>query len=306
MVFFYGFLMIARSLLFQILTHRLRQLALNHIRLVFGDLIVLFASDGGGVGPHIDNYDVFLIQGLGQRRWRISDDPRASKDFRVNADLKLLSEFVPTRDWILEPGDALYLPPGIPHDGVGIGSCMTFSVGMRAPSQAELLLDFAEFLAESLGEDNRYADPELRFASDSGEIDDAALARVRAAIPQFSRVDHSILVRWFGCFITRYRAAHEAMPSARPLAVAQLAEKLSGAHLLRNPWSRFAWARRGRQAQLFVAGQSYDCPMIFARALCASRDLDGAAIARLCASPTALEAMATLINGGHLQLARRK
>ena len=270
------------------------------------DVMISYATDGGGVGPHVDNYDVFLVQGLGQRRWRISDDPRAPKEFRANTDLKLLSEFVPTHDWLLEPGDALYLPPGVPHDGVATGSCMTFSVGMRAPSQAELLLDFAESLAESLGEDNRYTDPELRPANDSGEIDDAALARVRAAMPQFAHVERSSLARWFGCFITRYRAAHEAMPSARPLSAAQLATKLSGARLLRNPWSRVAWARHGRQALLFVAGQSYDCPTALARALCARRDLDGAAMMSICASRPALETMASLINGGHLQLARRK
>jgi len=97
------------------------------------DVMVSYATDGGGVGPHVDNYDVFLVQGLGQRRWRISSDPRAPKTFRANTDLKLLREFVPTHDWTVEPGDVLYLPPGVPHDGVAVGSCMTFSVGMRAP-----------------------------------------------------------------------------------------------------------------------------------------------------------------------------
>jgi 50S ribosomal protein L16 3-hydroxylase len=270
------------------------------------DVMISYATDGGGVGPHVDNYDVFLVQGLGQRRWRISDDPRSPKDFRADAELTLLRDFVPTHDWILESGDALYLPPGVAHDGVAVGSCMTFSVGMRAPSQAELLLDFAESLAESLGEDRRYSDPELRPANDSGEIDDAALARVRAAMPQFAEIGRSTLTRWFGCFITRYRAAHEAMPAARPLSATQVAEKLPRAHLLRNPWSRFAWTRRGRLAQLFVAGQSYVCPIVLARALCGSRDLDGAAIAPLCASPPTLETLAALINGGHLQISKRK
>ncbi len=270
------------------------------------DVMISYATDGGGVGPHVDNYDVFLVQGLGQRRWRISDDPRAPKDFRADAELKLLREFVPTHDWILEPGDALYLPPGVAHDGVAVGSCMTFSVGMRAPSQAELLLDFAESLAESLGEERRYSDPELRPANYCGEIDDEALARVRAALPQLAQIDRNSLVRWFGCFITRYRAAHEAMPTARQLTGAQFAEKLPRARLLRNPWSRFAWARHGRRAQLFVAGQSFECPMALARELCASRNLDGAAIAPLFASPAASETIAALINAGHLQIARRK
>jgi 50S ribosomal protein L16 3-hydroxylase len=270
------------------------------------DVMISYATDGGGVGPHVDNYDVFLVQGLGQRRWRISDDPCAPKEFRANADLKLLREFVPTHDWILNSGDALYLPPGVPHDGVAVAACMTFSVGMRAPSQAELLLDFAESAAESLGEENRYSDPQLRPASDCGEIDDAALARVRAAMPQFSHLDRARLAQWFGSFITRYRAAHEAVPSARPLSAVQVATKLPGARLLRNPWSRFAWATHERQARLFVAGHSYACPKALARMLCAGRDFEGAAVAQLGSSPAVWETLTALINAGHLQLSKRK
>jgi 50S ribosomal protein L16 3-hydroxylase len=270
------------------------------------DVMVSYATAGGGVGAHVDNYDVFLVQGPGQRRWRISDDPWASKTFRTDTELKLLREFTPTHEWLLEPGDALYLPPGVPHDGVAVGNCMTFSIGMRAPSRAELVLDFAEFLAEPLGEENRYTDPGLRPARATGEIDDNALLRVRAAMPHLATVDQSTLASWFGCFITRYRAAHEAMPSRRPRSSAQLAADLSDARLLRNPWSRFAWVRHRRHAQLFVAGQSHDCPLALARALCARRDLDGTAVVRLCTRPTALNTLTNLVNGGHLQLVKRR
>ena len=94
---------------------------------------------GGGVGPHVDQYDVFLLQGIGQRHWAISTDPDAPKDFRPDVELKQLQHFEPTHEWLLEPGDMLYLPPGVPHDGIAFGGpCMTISVGMRAPSQAEL------------------------------------------------------------------------------------------------------------------------------------------------------------------------
>ena len=267
------------------------------------DVMVSYATDGGGVGAHVDQYDVFLVQGAGQRRWRISTDPIAPVDFRADTELKLLREFVPTHDWILDPGDALYLPPGVPHEGTAIGECMTFSVGMRAPSQAELLLDFAEFLAEPLGEERRFSDPDLRPVRAPGEIDMAALARVRAAMPQFSDVDISTLHDWFGRFITRYRSAHAALPASRPLAPARLAAKLAKSRLLRNPFSRFAWIRAGRGAALFVAGERFDCPLALATALCARHEFDGVALARM-AGKSGAATLAALVDGGHLQIIR--
>lgn len=262
------------------------------------DVMLSYATDGGGVGAHVDQYDVFLVQGIGQRHWRISTDPRAPKDFRADAELKLLRKFVATHDWVLEPGDALYLPPGVPHEGTAIGECTTFSVGMRAPSQAELLLDFSEFLAEPLGEEQRLSDPDLLPVRNIGEIDAAAISRVRAAMPHFSSVDNVTIARWFGCFITRYRSAQIAVSPQRPLSPAQLAKRLPSARLLRNPFSRFSWTRLGRGALLFVAGESHACSISLAQALCARRELEGASLARLGGQET----LATLVNGGHLRL----
>jgi 50S ribosomal protein L16 3-hydroxylase len=181
---------------------------------------------------------------------------------------------------------------------------MTFSVGMRAPSQAELLLDFSEFLAEPLGEERRFADPDLQPARTPGEIDAAALARVCAALPQFADVENSTLLRWFGGFITRYRSGHSALPMARPLTAAQLAAKLPGVRLLRNPFSRFAWARHGRSALLFVAGESHACSVALAQALCAHREHAGAALARM--GTHAHATLAALVNAGHLRLITRR
>lgn len=269
------------------------------------DVMISYATDGGGVGAHVDNYDVFLVQGIGKRRWRINTDAAAPKDFRDDAELKLLRQFTPTHEWTLEAGDALYLPPGIAHDGVAIGNCMTFSVGMRAPAQAELLLDFAEFFAEPLTEEQRYRDPDLRAVRSAGEIDDAALARIRVAVPLLAGVEKSTLRQWFGCFITRYRAAHEAAPLSKPLDAKKIVTAFADGTAMRNPWTRIAWARNGRNAQLFVAGQSYACSVALARFIASSRELAGAELLR-CAGKAGLAIVADLINGGHLHIVKRR
>lgn len=264
------------------------------------DVMISYAEPGGGVGAHVDQYDVFLLQGLGQRHWAISTDPHAPKDFRSDVELKQLRQFEPTHEWLLDPGDMLYLPPGIPHDGVAFGGpCMTFSVGMRAPSQAELVGDLADYLAEHLSEEQRYADPDLTPVKRTGEIDQAALKRVREAVPLATSLDDATLLDWFGRFITRYRTAQTPMPPAKPLSEAALKKQLtSHASLLRHPWSRMAWAQAGSRCLLFANGQAYPASLSLAMQVCAQRTL--ATPSDLSAADIAL--LLALINDGHLVL----
>jgi 50S ribosomal protein L16 3-hydroxylase len=233
------------------------------------DVMVSYAEDGGSVGAHVDQYDVFLLQGLGSRDWRISTDASAPKAFREDSELKLLREFTPTHAWLLDPGDMLYLPPGVPHHGIARGACMTYSIGMRAPSKADLLGDFVDHLIEGLPEDARYTDADLAPARGDGDIYDAAIARVMQAMP-WLKVDApgaaSSLRAWFGRFITRYRSAQLAAPPPRRLSDAMFLRAVaSGASVRRNPWSRCAWMRDGRAAILFVAGEGHACSLSLAR-----------------------------------------
>lgn len=266
------------------------------------DVMISYAEPGGGVGAHVDQYDVFLLQGLGQRHWAVSTDPHAPKDFRSDVELKQLVHFEPTHEWLLEPGDMLYLPPGVPHDGVAFGGpCMTFSVGMRAPSQAELVGDLADYLAEHLSEDQRYADPNLSPAKRAGEIDKAALQRVRDAVSFTQTLDDATLLDWFGRFITRYRTAQAPLAPAKPLGEAALMKQLQGgASLLRHPWSRMAWGQAGKRCTLFANGHAYSASSRWATQLCEQRtisppfDMSGKDCALLLA----------LINDGYLILRR--
>jgi len=117
------------------------------------DVMISYASDGGGVGPHFDSYDVFLLQAHGQRRWRIG----RQKDLSLQPDLplKILANFKPEQDWVLNPGDMLYLPPRYAHDGVALGECMTYSIGFRVPQMGdlarELLVRMSEEAEDAVG-----------------------------------------------------------------------------------------------------------------------------------------------------------
>lgn len=135
------------------------------------DLMVSYASDGGGVGPHIDSYDVFLLQVTGRRRWRIGRCPRPV--LRDDVPLKMLSRFDVEQDWTLEPGDMLYLPPGWAHDGVAVGGdCMTVSIGFRAPTDVELGQALLARLADEPGDTRprRYRDAGRAATGQPGEV----------------------------------------------------------------------------------------------------------------------------------------
>jgi 50S ribosomal protein L16 3-hydroxylase len=262
------------------------------------DIMISYAEPGGGVGPHVDQYDVFLLQGLGQRHWAVDTNPDAPKDFRPDVELKQLQVFEPDHEWLLEPGDMLYLPPGVPHDGIAFGGpCLTISVGMRAPSQAELTGDLADYLAERLPDELRYTDPDLAPAKAVGEIDRAALARLKQALPFAAALDDVTLTDWFGRFITRYRSAQQPVPPEKEVTEAALRKQLdAGADLLRHPWARMAWARAKRGATLFVNGHAYPTSVEVAERLSAERELSpGAKV------PEAeLALLLTLVNDGHL------
>jgi 50S ribosomal protein L16 3-hydroxylase len=135
------------------------------------DLMISYASDGGGVGPHLDSYDVFLLQVQGRRRWRIGRS--RTPQWVADAPLKLLADFEPEQEWVLEPGDMLYLPPGWGHDGVAVGECMTCSIGFRAPSTAALAGDVLQHLldgAEPVDGDPLYRDPQQPATATPGRI----------------------------------------------------------------------------------------------------------------------------------------
>ena len=238
------------------------------------DVMVSFAAPGGSVGAHTDHYDVFLIQGRGRRRWQIDARPDAPQIMREGQALKLLQHFEPSHDWVLEPGDMLYLPPEVPHFGEALDACMTFSVGLRAPSDAELLADLADQLAQADDGARRYADPGRAPARDPGLIDPDAVSRLRQRLRNAVELDDQELGAWFGGMITRYRSAGLAAAPPRKLSPSQLQQRLEKGDRLRpHPFTRLAWVRQGRGALAFADGEGRPCSAAGAARLCSGKTI---------------------------------
>ncbi|UNK50079.1 cupin domain-containing protein [Lysobacter sp. S4-A87] len=268
------------------------------------DIMVSFAAPGGSVGAHVDQYDVFLLQAQGHRRWQIDATDNPPLDFRNDVELKLLRAFTASHEWVLGPGDMLYLPPGVPHNGVAEDACLTFSVGMRAPSAAELLGDFVDTLAADADESLRYADPDLAPPADPAEIDVLAMNRAVEALNLLRMNDPDRLGDWFGRFMTVYRAAGEVQPGADTRSRIEIEWDLQHeAALHRHPWSRMAWRRahvKGEPSRLFVSGQSYDLPADDASTIANAAVLDGECYAGL--SEAGRDCVYGLFQAGHYQL----
>ena len=275
----------AWTLLVQAVDHRVPDVAalIEPFRIVpdwrIDDVMVSLAVDGGGVGPHVDQYDVFLIQGLGRRRWRIGAPVDNATRYRDHDELRLLDGFEATGEWVLEPGDMLYLPPGVPHDGVAVGDdCMTYSVGFRAPSTAELVAGWCDRVLDGLDEDDRYGDPDLVVQANPGEITAAALDRLHAVVLN-ALGDRAAFARWFAGHSTEPKTPEVDWSPEEPMTEeAVRAAMAGGVPLLRNPAVRFAFVREGETVVLFVDGEGFECMgevAGVAERLCAGSRMEG-------------------------------
>lgn len=193
-----------------------------HARL--DDLMVSFAPKGGGVGPHFDSYDVFLLQGQGHKRWQIS--AQADTDLIPDAPLRILQRFQPEQEWILGPGDMLYLPPRYAHYGVALNDCLTYSIGFRAPSAQELGTQFLSHLQERLDLVGMYADPDLQTQAHPAEIGADMLDKTAALINQI-RWGREDIAEFLGCYLSEPKPHVFFDAPARPLGRAAFASALA-------------------------------------------------------------------------------
>jgi len=220
------------------------------------DLMVSYAADGGGVGAHDDLYDVFLLQGPGRRRWQVSHQRDRRED--PDAAIRVLRSFVPEDEWLLEPGDMLYLPPGVAHRGVAEGPCFTYSIGFLAPSHAELVEGFLGYLGAARGArldgGALYRDPDLKVARDPLEIGDGMVAAV-AALAGGIRWDRADVGDFLGRFLTRPRPRQTFTAPRRPLGDEAFARRLrQGRGQLTLALPTRGLARGGR---IFLNGEAH-------------------------------------------------
>lgn len=222
------------------------------------DVMISFAVPGGSVGPHYDNYDVFLLQAEGKRQWKVGQMCDSDSPLLAHPDLRILDGFEQTDEWTLEPGDMLYLPPRLAHWGIAQTECMTWSVGFRAPSTAEVVTHYADFVARFLPDEQRYGDANMSPVSNPNYIRPEDIQRLRKLISE-QLDDDRMLLTWFGQHMTEPR--YPELLVGAELSLDELSQALeNGAVFTRNPTARLAWSHIQLDAEpavvFFVSGNS--------------------------------------------------
>jgi len=212
------------------------------------DVMVSYAVAGGGVGPHFDSYDVFLLQGPGRRRWSVGNQRRLELD--PAAPLRILRDFRPDREWLLGPGDMLYLPPGWAHQGIALEKSFTYSIGFRAPSDAEMAREFLAFLQDRVALRGQYADPGLRPQRHAAEIP-AAMMRHAAAVSAKIRWSRREVARFLGKYLSEPKPRVVFSRPRRPVALRRFAADCRARGLRLDPRTQMLF--RGRD--FFVNGE---------------------------------------------------
>jgi 50S ribosomal protein L16 3-hydroxylase len=239
------------------------------------DLMASFATAGGGVGPHVDSYDVFLLQGLGERRWQIS----WQRDLTLEpaAPIKLLRTFKPELEWVLRPGDMLYLPPGVAHCGTAVNDCITYSIGFRAPTHAALQQGLLRFLEDRCSDLTLYADPELRPSVHPAAINKHFLAYCQRILEQV-KWPQSDMVTFLGQYLSEPKATTFFDPPARDLSPERFARVAATRGVALHAKTRMLYAG----AELFVNGEHVPAGAADAllRRLADTRVLEPAALQR--------------------------
>lgn len=233
------------------------------------DIMISYAADQGSVGPHYDFYDVFLLQAEGNRRWHLGPKADASSPRVEGTPLNILREFESEASWLLEPGDMLYLPPQFSHWGIAEGGCTTISVGFRAPSARTMLEDLAAELGAGLPDHYRYTDADMQRPANPAEIDGETVTRVQRQLAEWLQQPQNI-AQWFGAIMTEAKYPDTVALDAG--AADDWREELAdGGALILNPGSRCAFCRD--PATLFVDGESFSTPLLFAEGFCESREI---------------------------------
>jgi 50S ribosomal protein L16 3-hydroxylase len=248
------------------------------------DVMVSYAVDGGSVGPHYDNYDVFLLQGEGKRRWQLGQFCDAQTPLQPHEELRILRNFNCTEEYVLGPGDILYVPPGLAHWGIAQGECTTFSIGFRAPRVNDMVSRWADRLLEQLDPDLFYSDSHIEPVTRAGEIRPRDLERVRAQVQAV--LDEEIDKHWFGELVTEPR--YDSITDDDSLAEARALLSDGAGVVALSPAARVAWQQEQAGIRVYANGESRlfnESVLDSLMTLCESWRLEGESLSRCLTLP---------------------
>jgi 50S ribosomal protein L16 3-hydroxylase len=217
------------------------------------DVMVSYAVPGGGVGPHFDSYDVFLLQGFGRRRWRYGRQRDLA--LRRGLPVKILQRFRPSHDAVLAPGDLLYLPPAHAHDGVALDACTTYSIGFRAPTHQELVEGFLDHLRDTLRVPGRYADRGLRATMHPARIGAGAVERLGAPLARI-RWRRRDVERFIGEYLSEPKPQVSFAPPSRALSARAFATRCAEGGVALDPRTQLLYDAR----DAYLNGERVDVP----------------------------------------------
>ena len=220
------------------------------------DLMISYAPPGGSVGPHVDQYDVFLLQAMGSRRWLYNETPaRGDEAIIPGLELAILEDFRPEVDVTLHPGDILYLPPGHAHHGIALDACMTYSIGFRAPS-ADTVLESFVLESERLGAFERYRDPDLETGRHHAEITDREIERLRAMTQRLLEQSPELWRDAVGKMLSDSPVSMPEADSNQPVYLSDL----QACGWIRHPETRLLYHRSGESIEVYYNGNMHRLP----------------------------------------------
>ncbi|MEJ2763203.1 cupin domain-containing protein [Photobacterium sp. MCCC 1A19761] len=268
---------------------------------LFDDLMISYSTPGGGVGPHIDQYDVFIVQGSGKRRWRVGPKKEDYEEEFRHPALRHIKNFDPIIDEILEPGDILYIPPGFPHDGYAIETAMSFSVGFRSPKKQELLSSFADYvIANEIG-DVHYHNPDLPARKNYGAIPDAEFRDLENMMR--SLLDHPQLLRqWMGEHLSASRHELDVITAEPPWQISETYQFLEDGETINRLGGLRAFYYPEHPHILYINGERFELPPECSNAatyLCDQDTISRDSLGKQLDHPAFMALLTQLINLGY-------
>lgn len=266
------------------------------------DLMISYSTPKGGVGPHLDQYDVFIIQGQGKRHWRVGLPDPTLKQFAQNKKLLQVEQFEAVIDCILEPGDILYIPPGCPHEGYAIENALNYSVGFRAPNQQDLFSSFADHVIDTDSGQKRYTDHTLALRDSKGELLQSETDKVKTLMQALLNNDE-LFKHWLGNTLSQAKHEMDLAPLEEPITCEQMSDLITNnaEEFERLGGVRAIYQQLEDALLLSINGENYPLPLCDLNAVTLLTDHDYVNTDDLNAAQPSLvfiQTFTTLVNEG--------